>query len=111
MHFARFLSENEFESNLKAARIVVAHAGMGIIFKCIEMGKPFIVVPRRHVLGEHRSDHQIDTCKFLEDIKLPTVAWNTEDISSALEHVGRTNKRYVLNDALVGFLSDYLSAL
>jgi UDP-N-acetylglucosamine transferase subunit ALG13 len=46
---------------MEAARIVVAHAGMGSILMAAEAGKPIVILPRRADLGEHRNDHQLDT--------------------------------------------------
>ena len=51
-----------FTEHVQRADFVVSHAGTGNIISCIERGKPVIVVPRLHALGEHRNDHQVDTC-------------------------------------------------
>jgi UDP-N-acetylglucosamine transferase subunit ALG13 len=59
----RFLDPEEFRRRIEAARIVVAHAGMGSIISSLEHGKPIIVMPRRAELREQRNDHQIATAK------------------------------------------------
>jgi UDP-N-acetylglucosamine transferase subunit ALG13 len=59
----RFLDPPEFRRRIEAARIVVAHAGMGSIITALEQGKPIIVMPRRADLREQRNDHQIATAR------------------------------------------------
>ncbi|EWG99642.1 hypothetical protein Q427_23770 [Halomonas sp. BC04] len=47
------------------AELVVTHAGMGNILACLEQSKPFLMMPRRASLGEHRNDHQQDTAEAI----------------------------------------------
>lgn len=41
--------------------LMVGHAGMGSIIAALEFGKPIIIMPRDHRLGEHRNGHQLAT--------------------------------------------------
>ncbi len=50
-----------FEHQIQDASVVVAHAGMGTILTCLDLGKPLLILPRRSNLGEHRNDHQLAT--------------------------------------------------
>jgi hypothetical protein len=52
------LSQAAFRAQIEAARLVVAHAGMGTILTAAELGKPLILMPRRAKFNEHRNDHQ-----------------------------------------------------
>lgn len=56
-----FLGPDELRSRIAAAEIVVAHAGMGTIITCLELGRPLIVFPREGARRETRNDHQIAT--------------------------------------------------
>jgi len=56
----------EFDAQLSAARLVVAHAGTGSILAAQRHGKPIILFPRRASLGEHRNEHQLATCAQLK---------------------------------------------
>jgi UDP-N-acetylglucosamine transferase subunit ALG13 len=58
-----FLSPSEFRAHIRAARLVVAHAGTGSIIAALELGTPIIVMPKCAHLGEHRNNHQIATAK------------------------------------------------
>lgn len=78
------LSPEEFEKIIKRARIVIAHAGMGTILSCKELKKTLIIMPRKADLGEHRNDHQIDTCRSLEKKDYVHIAWNCEELEKLL---------------------------
>lgn len=47
--------------------VMVCHAGMGSIITAMEFGKPIIVMPRNHQLGEHRNGHQFATLRQFGD--------------------------------------------
>ena len=54
-------------AGIAGARLIVAHAGVGSIVSAGEQGKPIVVLPRRAGLGEHTSDHQVETVGWLRD--------------------------------------------
>lgn len=72
----------EFFSN---ARVVVAHAGIGSILSAKKFGKPVILMPRKHSLGEHRNDHQMATAREVEGITGVYVAWDDDQLRATLE--------------------------
>lgn len=49
----------EMASAIRAADVVVAHAGTGIALMALENGKLPLLVPRRAMHGEHVDDHQL----------------------------------------------------
>ena len=49
----------EMAAAIRAADVVVAHAGTGIALMALENGKCPILVPRRAMHGEHVDDHQL----------------------------------------------------
>jgi UDP-N-acetylglucosamine transferase subunit ALG13 len=59
----KFLTPAEFRDRIRAARLIVAHAGTGSIIAAMEIGTPIIVMPKWASLGEHRNDHQIATAR------------------------------------------------
>jgi UDP-N-acetylglucosamine transferase subunit ALG13 len=61
----RFIDPLGFAKRVEAARLIVAHAGMGTIITALEYGKSIIVMPRRGELNETRNDHQVATAKHL----------------------------------------------
>lgn len=62
------LEPQKYEEIFEKSELVISHAGMGGILSCLERGKPLIVMPRIHSLGEHRNDHQLATLAGLGDM-------------------------------------------
>lgn len=62
-HFAWVpsLRPEDHAERLRAASLVVSHAGMGTILSALAAGTPVLAMPRRGRLGETRNDHQQDT--------------------------------------------------
>lgn len=83
-----FLSPSEFREKVRAARLLVAHAGMGSIITALETGRPLIIMPKRAQLGEHRSDHQVATARRLGQRQGITVAWDEKDLVTKLDREG-----------------------
>lgn len=63
----------QFEEYVAKSRLIVAHAGMGIIITAMRLGKPLLVLPRMARLGEHRNDHQLSTASHLQQMGYVTV--------------------------------------
>jgi len=57
--FRRFLSFGEVVEHVRAASVVVTHAGAGSTLVCLQQGKHPVVVPRLHRHGEMIDDHQV----------------------------------------------------
>jgi UDP-N-acetylglucosamine--N-acetylmuramyl-(pentapeptide) pyrophosphoryl-undecaprenol N-acetylglucosamine transferase len=57
-HYA--IPEHDLTEAMRAADVVVAHAGVGTALAAFEVGKCPLLVPRRLALGEHVDDHQIE---------------------------------------------------
>ncbi|MEQ9259278.1 MAG: glycosyltransferase [Roseovarius sp.] len=81
----RDLPQAEFLARFRAARLIVAHAGMGTILSAAELGKPVILMPRRAKFGEHRNDHQQDTAREMARLSNVTVVEDGEALHAALD--------------------------
>ncbi len=66
MAFAHRLAPADYRARMDAARLIVAHAGMGSIITAMDRQRPILVMPRRGHLGETRNDHQWATVRRLE---------------------------------------------
>lgn len=80
-----FCSTDDFVSNIKAARVVVTHAGVGAISQAAKLKKPVIVVPRKASLGEHFDDHQFSTAKVFETEGKVLVAYEISELPDKLQ--------------------------
>ena len=65
MTWVRRLDRPDYAAAVARSRLVVAHAGIGSIVSAAENGRPIVVLPRRAALGEHTSDHQVETVSWL----------------------------------------------
>jgi UDP-N-acetylglucosamine--N-acetylmuramyl-(pentapeptide) pyrophosphoryl-undecaprenol N-acetylglucosamine transferase len=59
------IPERELSEAIRAADVLVAHAGVGTALAALEVGKCPILVPRRFSHGEHVDDHQIQIAREL----------------------------------------------
>lgn len=66
MTITKFYSPGEFAEVISKARIIISHAGMGVIIEVVRQAKPLIVVPRKSILGEVDTDHQFITARQFE---------------------------------------------
>lgn len=82
--FSEMLAPAEFECHVRAAQVVVGHAGMGTILTALQHTRPVLVMPRRGGLGETRNDHQLDTAKRLSAIDGIDVALDEEALFQKL---------------------------
>jgi UDP-N-acetylglucosamine transferase subunit ALG13 len=83
-----FLDPAEFRRRVEAARIVVAHAGMGSIITALEQGKPIIVMPRRADLREQRNNHQLATAEHFARQGRIVVAFDERELRDKLDQAG-----------------------
>lgn len=70
------------------AELIIAHTGMGSILTAMELGKPIIVFPRDHTLGEHRNGHQMATANRFEGTPGVFVVRDVEQLTLHLDNMG-----------------------
>ena len=80
-----FCSPDDFVRNIKIARVIITHAGMGTIIQAVKLEKPAIVVPRKASLGEHLDDHQLATARQLESESKVLVAYEVSELPEKLQ--------------------------
>lgn len=107
------LTPEAFEGLFRDARVIVGHAGIGTILSAKRYGKPLIVLPRRHALGEHRNDHQLATARQVEKLDGVTVAWEAEALGDLLRRPGlpaASDSPSPSHAALIAYLRDAIDA-
>ena len=99
---------------MKASEMVITHGGPGSAIAALRLGKPTIVVPRRHQFGEHVDDHQVDFARFLNRkfgvatvLDVSTIGQEISNVSQRPPvkfdfdpEVGRTRISQVVSDLL-----------
>ncbi len=82
------LTQREFREISQQARVIISHCGEGSFFALRDLGrdlgKPFILVPRRHGLDEHVDDHQWEMARALDKIGVP-IGWIPVDIQDFIQ--------------------------
>lgn len=89
IEYVDFLEPPQFAERARAARVIVAHAGMGSIITALTLGKPILVMPRRGDLRETRNDHQLATAKRLGELGKVAVAMDEGEL---VERLGRLDE-------------------
>ena len=79
-----FLDFDALADRMRAARVVVCHAGVGSIMLARRCGHTPIVMPRRHHLGEAVDDHQVFLAKRLAKSGIVTLVEDEEQLAAAL---------------------------
>ncbi len=81
-----FMPFEQAEEMMRTADAVVGHAGIGTVISARRWGTPLIISPRRHALGEHFNDHQLEICGELvaRPRRMVYVAMEVEDIAGQL---------------------------
>ena len=83
----------ELSAAMRAADVIVAHAGTGVALTAMEMGKSPVLVPRRAARDEHVDDHQQQTAQLLGCAGLAVVA---EVGELTWEHLERAAARRIV---------------
>lgn len=80
-----YIAPAEFKNYIDAADLIISHAGTGTILSVAQMEKPLIVFPRLGKLREARNDHQLATCRMLEEISLLQVAYDEKQLKEKID--------------------------
>lgn len=87
MPFARMLPAREFRAKVEASRLIVAHAGMGSVITAMQAEKPIVILPRKFDHGEHTTDHQAATARWLTGKPGVTVCLEDEELGPAVDRL------------------------
>lgn len=79
-----FMAPAMFDDHLARCRLVVAHAGMGIIIAAASRARPLVLMPRQARLREHRNDHQMATARRFAGKPGLTIAEHETALEAAL---------------------------
>jgi UDP-N-acetylglucosamine transferase subunit ALG13 len=73
------------DRRLKAARLVVGHAGTGTLLGALRHRRPIVVMPREAARGEHRNDHQQATAARFEGREGIRVVHHAQELDLAID--------------------------
>ncbi|MDW3219312.1 MAG: glycosyltransferase [Acidimicrobiales bacterium] len=75
----------ELRTRIEDAELVVAHAGMGTIITCLELGAPLVIFAREGARRETRNDHQVATARHFGDRPGIWVAASIADLHDLID--------------------------
>jgi UDP-N-acetylglucosamine transferase subunit ALG13 len=93
--------------HIRAARVVVTHAGAGSVLTCLAAGTRPIVIPRLRRYGETSDDHQLAFGRRLDEVGLVTLV---EDLRLLADVVGAASANPVVQRPVHDRLADDLRA-
>jgi len=108
LRWERFLATPQFDTHLRAASLVVSHAGMGNIITALQSGKPIVVMNRQHALGEHRNDHQAEGLAWMSRLPGVYTARTTEELHAWLDRRAELQAPAAAPDDALGALADFI---
>jgi UDP-N-acetylglucosamine transferase subunit ALG13 len=79
-----FLEYPALVERMRAARVVVSHAGVGAIVTAVAEGKRPVVVPRLKRYGEAVDDHQVPFARRLAEVGLVTLVEDPAELPAAV---------------------------
>lgn len=83
-----FAPFDEIVGHIRAARVVVAHAGAGTVLIALANGSRPVVMPRLGQLGETSDDHQLAFARRLAQAGLVRLAEDAEELAAAVREDG-----------------------
>jgi len=69
----RTIPSDELHAAMRAADVVIGHAGTGVALTCCSLGVRPILIPRSAAHDEHIDDHQHQTARYLQGLSLAAV--------------------------------------
>jgi UDP-N-acetylglucosamine transferase subunit ALG13 len=107
-----FYSAKDFFEYIKAAKLIISHAGIGTISYALKLKKTIIIVPRKAYLGEHFDDHQTATARILEAEHKVLVAYDTRELKQKIQEADlftpvKTESRNQIVEAVKDFIQQY----
>lgn len=111
----RVVTPAEFDQKFREARVIISHAGIGSLLTARKHAKPIVFFPRRATLGEHRNDHQLETCSQFQKHPGVYVAYEEDDLQNYLSSKYLSPPRDLTNDrsrsALIDNIRSFIDSL
>ena len=90
---------DEFNKYLDEARLIITHAGTGVIVNAIKKGKKVIGIPRLSKFGEHVDDHQIQLLNEFANMNLIETCIDEKELKEKIQQIDNKEfKKYDSNN-------------
>lgn len=107
------MARSAYDRQFEECRAVISHAGSGTLIKCIELGKPLLVLPRRKRLGEIITDHQVAACRKFESRGDILAAYDIRELPQRIRELCtfRPPARQSNSSAIVNYIKNFMRTL
>lgn len=105
----KYFPRDEANRLIKESRLVVAHAGIGVIICALKLFTPIVIFPRLKKFNEHFDDHQLDICKILENRQGIRVVYDVQHLKDAISFSERPAQERKGKQNLIEEIRHYLT--
>lgn len=97
--YKEFVTQDEFNKYLDEARLIITHAGTGVIVNAIKKGKKVIGIPRLSKFGEHVDNHQIQLLNEFANMNLIETCIDEKELKEKIQQIDNKEfKKYDSNN-------------
>jgi UDP-N-acetylglucosamine transferase subunit ALG13 len=90
----KFVTQSKFIQYVALSKLIISHAGAGVIINCLKEKKKPIVIPRLSKFDEHIDDHQLNLAKKMEAVKLAFYVNNSVTLIELLKDANGKKFKY-----------------
>ena len=113
MEIFDMIPQEEMDSLIKEADLIITHGGVGSIMSAVKAGKNVIAVPRLKKYGEHVNDHQLEIINTFKKQGIIVGINDVTELEQALSDVkllGRVPKsfRSAQENRIVQIIDDFI---
>ena len=98
MEIFDLIPQDEFNSLMAQADLIITHGGVGNIISALEKNKKVIAVPRLSKYGEHINDHQTQIIAKFNDLGYIIGLQDVDELDKALKEVKKFKPQKFVHD-------------
>ncbi len=98
MEIFDLIPQDEFNSLMAQADLIITHGGVGNIISALEKNKKVIAVPRLSKYGEHINDHQTQIIAKFNDLGYIIGLQDVDELDKAMKEVKKFKPKKFVHD-------------
>lgn len=98
MEIFDLIPQDEFNSLMAQADLIITHGGVGNIISALEKNKKVIAVPRLSKYGEHINDHQTQIIAKFNDLGYIIGLQDVDELDKAIKEVKKFKPQKFVHD-------------
>lgn len=103
-----FCDSSQMDSLLQKSRLVIAHAGFGVITDCIRLKKPMILIPREHRYGDAEGI-QVELAEYLaQNTRGIICIRDVKNLHQALNQIKDINPNYHFTNQIPELIQNFI---